>query len=235
MPAKFIRVLLPALALSAGALAAACGTVATPEWAAGVQETNVALAATSDHLTAIAPTATLTPTLTSTPTATPVPPTATPIPPTATSLPPTATSIPPTAAPTVAATQQAASAGGSGLSDADAIATASAIGNVANGMAIFNATHQTDKGPWACATCHSVTSDQLRKIGPGLWNLVAVAGSYVPGENAVEYIHQSIVDPQAFIAPGTPPYPQNLMPQNWGTVLSPQDLNDVIAYLLSLH
>ncbi|HVU14227.1 MAG TPA: hypothetical protein VHD90_23270, partial [Phototrophicaceae bacterium] len=67
------------------------------------------------------------------------------------------------------------------------------------------------------------------------WDLAAVAGSYVPGENAVEYIHESIVNPNAFIAPGTPAFPPNLMPDDWAKVLSPQDINDVIAYLLTLH
>ena len=60
MPSKSIRLLLPVLALIAGLAAAACGTAATPEWAAEAQATQVALAATSDHLTAIAPTATFT-------------------------------------------------------------------------------------------------------------------------------------------------------------------------------
>ncbi len=64
---KFYRLIMSALALLTLFAVAACGAVATPEWAAEVQETQVAQAATSEHLTAIAPTATFTP----------VPPTAT--------------------------------------------------------------------------------------------------------------------------------------------------------------
>ncbi len=229
MPGKFIRLLLPLLALIAAAGAAACGTVATPEWAAEAQATRVAQAATSDHLTAIAPTATLIP-----PTATPVPATATPVPPTATPIPPSATPIPPTAVPpTAAATQEVLDV--SGLSDADAIAKALAAGNADNGKVIFTTTHNTATGTYACATCHSVDANQTRIIGPGLWDVASVAGTYVAGENAVQYIQQSILDPNAFIAPGNPPFPPNLMPQDWGKILSPQDLNDVIAYLLTLH
>lgn len=216
MPGKFFRILLPLLALASGIAAAACGTVATPEWAAEAQGTRTALAATSDHLTAIAPT----PTPTTPPTATPVPPTATPVPPTATPVPPTATAAPPTVAPTAAATEAVAAAG---------------AGNPDNGKVIFNTPHDTANGTWACAQCHSVSTDQARIIGPGLWNLVAEAGSYVPGEDAEAYIHESIVNPNAFIAPGDPPYPPGLMPQNWGDVLTPQELDDVIAYVLSLH
>jgi mono/diheme cytochrome c family protein len=228
MPVKFVRVLLPVLALSAGIAAAACGTVATPEWAASALATQTSVAATSAYQTSIAPTSTPTPP----PSATPIPATATPIPPTATTVPPTATSEPPTALPTIAATQEAA---GSGQSDADAIKAALAAGNPDNGKTVFNTPHDTANGTWACAQCHSVTADQARIIGPGLYDLAAVAGSYVPGQNVVEYIHDSIVNPNAFIAPGDPPYPPNLMPQNWGDVLTPQELNDVIAYLLTLH
>ena len=231
MPVKFVRVLLPILALSAGIAAAACGTVATPEWAASVLGTQTSVAATSAYQTSIAPTATPTPP----PTATPLPPTATPIPPTATTAPPTATSVPPTAAPPTAAATQQAAAGGSGQSDADAIKAALAAGNPDNGKTVFTTPHNTTNGTWACAQCHSITPDQARIIGPGLYGLAAVAGTYVPGQNAVEYIHDSIVNPNAFIAPGDPPYPPNLMPQNWGDVLTPQELNDVIAYLLTLH
>jgi mono/diheme cytochrome c family protein len=216
MPGKFIRILLPVLALSAGIAAAACGTVATPEWAASALATQTSVAATSEHLTAIAPTAT--PTVP--PTETPIPPTATLIPPTATTVPPTATSVPPTIAPTAVATE-AVAAGGAGNPD--------------NGKVVFNTPHDTANGTWACAQCHSVSSDQARIIGPGLWDLVSVAGSYVPGEDAAAYIHESIVNPNAFIAPGDPPYPPGLMPQNWGDVLTPQELNDVIAYVMSLH
>ncbi len=89
MPSRSIRLLLPVLALIAGMAVAACGTAATPEWAAEAQATQVAMAATNDHLTAIAPTATFT----STPTDTPIPPTATP---TDTPVPPTATPALPT-------------------------------------------------------------------------------------------------------------------------------------------
>jgi mono/diheme cytochrome c family protein len=226
MPGKFIRMLLPLLALIAAAGAAACGTVATPEWAAEAQATRVGQTATSEHLTAIAPTATPTP-----------PPTATPIPATATSTaaPPTATPVPPTAAPTAVPTEEVTTAVSANSDAAAAIAAALAAGNPDNGKVIFNAPHNTAIGPWACAQCHSVTPDEARIIGPGLWNISTAAGSYVPGENAVQYIHESIVNPQAFIVPGDPPYPQNLMPQNWGEVLSEQDLNDVIAYLLTLH
>ncbi len=221
MPAKFIRLLSLALALTVSAGIAACGTVATPEWAADAQATRVALAATSDHETAIAPTHTPTPPPTDTPT--PVPPTATPT----TAPTDTPTPVPPTDTPlptTAAATQEAAASGD--------LAAAVAAADPTNGQVIFNTQHSTDKGTWACAMCHSITPDEARIIGPGLWNVSVRAETRVPGESALDYIHQSIVDPNAFVVPDFPP---DLMPQNWVDVLSPQELNDVIAYLLTLH
>ena len=218
MPRLFSRSFFLILSLSAAVFVSACGTVATPEWAADAQATSAALLATDEHLTAIAPTATPT----EPPTATPVPPTATPtsVPPTATPEPPTATTVPPTAAPPT----EPPAAGGDEVE-----------GDATNGQAIFTTQYTTDKGTWSCAMCHSVTPDEARLIGPGLWNISVRAGERVEGQSAFDYIHESLVDPDVFIAPGDPPFPQGLMPTNWETVLTPEELNDVIAYLYTLH
>lgn len=230
------------LVLIALALAlAACGTVATPEWAANVQETKVAQAATSEHLTAIAPTAT--PTITPSPT--PIPPTATPtatsIPPTATSIPPTATSIPTmTPVPHADAHAHEATAESSSAAETsdDAIAAALAAGDPANGQVVFNTPHiMPDGASWMCASCHSVDSSGMRLIGPGLFNVRVHGALHVPGQNVVEYIHNSIINPSDFIVPvnaGEPPWPLQ-MPHGFGDVLTEQEINDVIAYLLTLH
>jgi hypothetical protein len=55
--------------------------------------------------------------------------------------------------------------------------------------------------------------------------------------SAEDYIHQSIVDPNAFIVPECPtgPCPADLMPQNFESVISPTDLDALIAYLMSLE
>ena len=194
-------------------LVAACGTVATPVWSEQAQGTQAALAVTSDYETSIAPTATNTALPTDTPTVAPtntlVPATATVTP---TSEPPTATTVPPTEAPT----EEVAAAG------------ASVAGDAAHGEEIFNTFYAETS--FACSTCHHTDTEE-RLIGPGLLNISEIAGTLVPGESAEEYIRQSIVDPSAYVVEG---YPDGLMPQNWGTVLSEQDIQDLIAYLFTL-
>jgi mono/diheme cytochrome c family protein len=219
MPGKSIRILLPVLALCAGIAAAACGTVATPEWAAEAQSTQAALLATSEHLTEIAPTATPT----TPPTATPVPPTATP------------TTVPPTEAPTEAPTAVPTEEVTVEATAETAASSAEITGDPVNGETVFNTPYVTANGTWSCAQCHSVLPGEMRLIGPGLWNISVRAETRVEGQSAYDYIHQSIVDPNAVIAPGDPPYPANLMPQNWEEVLTPEELNDVIAYLYTLN
>jgi mono/diheme cytochrome c family protein len=218
MSQKLTRLSFLVAALVIAAFVSACGTIATPEWAAEVQETQIALASTSEHLTETAPTATPVP---PTNTPTPVPATPTPLPPTA-----TATPVPATAAPTQAAPPMALPAAETSTGDAE------------NGMVVFQTSHTLPDGSaWACASCHSVTADQLRLIGPGLWNVSVRALDYGVADSAVDYIHNSIINPQDFIAPvgeGEPAWALN-MPEGWGDVLSEEELNDVIAYVMTLH
>jgi cytochrome c len=198
---------------------AACGTVATPEWAQEVEETRVALAATSAHETSIAPTAT--PTVTASPTPT-TPPTATPVPPTDTPEP--ATEVP-TDDP-AAETEAAAAA-------AESVDTAE--GDPANGEVLFT-TNYEEATNFACSTCHPVDSDTERILGPSLWNVANRAETRVAGQTALEYIHNSIVNPSAFIVPDEAnPYQENLMPQVYGELFTDEEINDIIAYLLTLR
>lgn len=119
----------------------------------------------------------------------------------------------------------------------DLVAQAIATGDPANGQVIFNQSYDTAVGPWICASCHSVTEDGQRLVGPGLYGIydhtperIAETGD----ADGVEYIRNSILHPQDYIVLGDPPYPENLMPPNYEELLSEQELNDVIAYLLSL-
>jgi hypothetical protein len=78
----------------------------------------------------------------------------------------------------------------------------------------------------ACNTCHSLTETKL--IGPGLGELAKVGGSRVQGESAREYIFHSIVEPIRYLVSGY----TNLMYPDYAKQLSPQDIADVLAYVL---
>jgi cytochrome c2 len=50
-------------------------------------------------------------------------------------------------------------------------------------------------------------------------------------EEQVEYFRTSILDPSAFVVPG---FPDNLMPKTYEDVFTEDEINDLIAYLLTL-
>ncbi len=203
------------LFLTLSLILAACGTVAAPVFQADLENTQVAQAATSVAETANAPTATATFTITPSPTVT-QPPTATPTE-TAT-VPPTDTPEPsPTEAPTEA---PAASSGSSNVSEV--------TGDPAAGQVLFNTF--VPEASFACATCHLADSENTL-ICPGLQNVGTRAETRVPGMTAVEYLHQSIVDPSAYVVEG---FPDNLMPHVFGQVFTEEQINDLIAYLMTL-
>ncbi len=48
---------------------------------------------------------------------------------------------------------------------------------------------------------------------------------------AAEYIHQSIVDPNAYVVEG---FAEGLMYQNYAQDLTEQEINDLVAFTLTL-
>jgi hypothetical protein len=69
-------------------------------------------------------------------------------------------------------------------------------------------------------------------IGPGLLNVGTRAESRVEGLSAIEYIRTSIVNPGAYVVES---FPDELMPQNWAEINAEDEINDLIAYLLTLE
>lgn len=185
-------------------LAVACGTAVTPIFEEAEEEV-IAVEATTDDTEAH---------VAEVPTATAIPPTATPT---------TAPTEIPTEEPSATPTEEVAQA------PQDPIARLVARRDAAHGEELFN-TVKDSTGTYSCSTCHNVDNPD-KKIGPSLLG-ISVHGAHHAGDLAIErYLYNSIVNPDEFIVPD---YPASLMPQDWHTVLSDNDIYDIIAYLMTI-
>ena len=97
-------------------------------------------------------------------------------------------------------------------------------GDAAAGQTVFSAVAVP-----ACTTCHSLEPG-VRGIGPSLATIGAEAGSRIVDVSAQEYLRDSIAEPSAFVVEGY----GDVMSNTYGTQLSAKQLNDLIAYLLTL-
>ncbi len=109
---------------------------------------------------------------------------------------------------------------------------------VQRGKALFN-------GAAACAGCHS-TAPGLTLVGPSLDGVaaraverIASSGYHGSAHDAEAYLRESILEPSAYAVPDSPifagPNGQSLMPADYGQRLTPQQVNDLVAYLTTLR
>lgn len=81
----------------------------------------------------------------------------------------------------------------------------------------------------ACRSCHSLEPGQ-RLAGPSLAGIATKAAA--SGKPANDFLKQEIINPNATIAEG---FAANMMPATYGSQLTQQQLNDLVAYLLTLE
>ncbi|MBI4362223.1 MAG: cytochrome c [Euryarchaeota archaeon] len=92
---------------------------------------------------------------------------------------------------------------------------AAARGDAARGKDIFEKVASP-----ACTSCHATGDSRI--VGPGLKGV---------GSKGDAYIRESIVSPDAVVVSGFPP---GVMPKTFKDQLSPEQLDDLVAYLKSL-
>jgi cytochrome c oxidase subunit 2 len=102
-----------------------------------------------------------------------------------------------------------------------AAAAAPAGGGALAGLAVFNAS--------GCSACHTFTAAKATgKVGPDLDKLKQEAAAAHQQLDA--FIKQSIVDPNAYIAPG---YQKGVMPPTFGQTIPAPKLDQLVQYLAS--
>jgi len=106
---------------------------------------------------------------------------------------------------------------------------AKSLGNPTEGEAIFNQA-MIHEAP-GCITCHSVEPNKVL-IGPSLAGVATRAGQRVPGKSAVDYLRECIINPNAYVVEG---FSTGVMYQSFGEVLDEGEINNLIAYLLTLE
>ncbi len=133
-----------------------------------------------------------------------------------------AQAVKPTQVPTIASTATHAIVTATPAQSRSSGSSAGA-GDVAKGKAVFN-------GVGTCSACHDVANG-VQIVGPSLKGVATRAGTRKPGMAALDYLHESIVAPNAFVVPGFAP---GIMVQSLAQTLSAQQINDVLAYLMTL-
>ncbi|MEE9178312.1 MAG: cytochrome c [Acidimicrobiia bacterium] len=108
------------------------------------------------------------------------------------------------------------------------LAAAAAVGDIAAGEELYNT--EVDVGSWSpvCTTCHTLDGVD-NSFAPTHGGISKIAGERVEGMSAVDYLRQSIVDPLAFQVDAWP----LTMPKNYSEVLSEEQINNLIAFLLT--
>lgn len=99
------------------------------------------------------------------------------------------------------------------------------VGQPERGAQLFT---ETINGAPACNSCHTVDGTLL--LAPSMEGFAERAGTRIAGMSAEAYAYQSITLPAAYLVSGF----RNLMYNQYAQRLSPQQIADLVAYLLTL-
>lgn len=122
--------------------------------------------------------------------------------------------------------------GGGGDEAADSGGDSGAVGDAANGERLFNESIIGAASAPGCITCHSLEPGVV-VVGPSQSDVGARAETEgaALGISAEEFLRQSIVEPNAQITEG---FTADVMYQNFGEELTNTQINDLVAFMLTL-
>lgn len=81
-----------------------------------------------------------------------------------------------------------------------------------------------------CGACHSPTADTVI-VGPALGGIATYGSGRVDGLDARAYVYNSILQPSDYLVEGY----DDLMPKDLAKKLTGEELDSVVAYVLSLE
>ena len=113
---------------------------------------------------------------------------------------------------------------------------AAAGGNADSGKKLFNEPVIASAGSPGCVTCHSLEKGKTL-VGPSMAGIATEAEAGLKkadykgtAKTAEEFLKESIVSPDVMVTQGFQP---GIMPKTY-TKLSAQEVNDLVAYLMTL-
>jgi cytochrome c551/c552 len=124
---------------------------------------------------------------------------------------------------TSASTTTSAATTTSATTSAATTTSSSGGGNAAAGKAVFASN--------GCASCHTFQpAGATGTVGPNLDTAPTSDAKADGNMDLTAFVHQSIVDPDAYIAKG---FNKGIMPTTFGSSLSATQLNDLVAFIVS--
>ncbi|MFV9506664.1 MAG: c-type cytochrome [Oscillochloridaceae bacterium umkhey_bin13] len=82
-----------------------------------------------------------------------------------------------------------------------------------------------------CSGCHALDPNGPVALGPGLAGIATRAADNPDGLTAAEWLMRETVNPNITLAPG---YAPGLMPGDYGQRLRPEQLDAIVAFMLTL-